>query len=75
MGSSRRRRTSPRPSNGEIDQSLLIKAAFKEAASEWLDAKYAEIGKWTVRALGAALLTAIITFIVYTNGWKHIAVR
>lgn len=59
----------------KVDQSALIKEAFKEAASEWLDQKYSEIGKWTVRALGAAFLTAVVTLIVYTNGWKHITIR
>lgn len=54
-------------------QEQLVKEAFKEAATEWLDDKYAQIGKWTVRALSAAFLTAVLTFIVYTNGWKYIA--
>lgn len=38
------------------------KALLKEALQEWLDAKYAEVGKWTVRGISAVALVLLITF-------------
>ena len=39
------------------------KALFKEALQEWLDARYAEFGQWTVRGIMAAFLVAIVIFL------------
>lgn len=39
------------------------KAIFKEALQEWLDARYAEFGKWTVRGILAAALVAVVIFL------------
>lgn len=33
---------------------------IKQALQEWLDAKYAEFGKWTLRGLAAAALVALV---------------
>lgn len=43
-----------------------VKNALKEAIKEWLDEKYAQFGKWTVRALIASLLSSVITIIFYS---------
>lgn len=45
------------------------KAALKEALKEWLDEKYAELGKWTFRTFLASLVFALGYFILFTNGW------
>jgi len=29
----------------------IVKEAIKESISEWLDAKYATVGKWTLRGI------------------------
>jgi hypothetical protein len=55
------------------DEKELIKAAFKEAAREWLDNKFAEFGKWSAMAIAAAALVALIYFILKLNGWNHSA--
>lgn len=47
-----------------------IKAALKEALKEWLDAKFAELGKWSLRAFAAAVLAALTYFILTMNGWQ-----
>lgn len=47
-----------------------VKNALKEAIKEWLDEKYAQFGKWTIRALIASLLSSIITIIIYSNWIK-----
>ena len=39
------------------------KALFKQALQEWLDARYAEFGKWTMRGLLAAALAAVLIFL------------
>lgn len=39
------------------------KAFLKEALQEWLDAKYAEFGKWTMRGVMAAALVALVMFL------------
>lgn len=43
-----------------------VKNALKDAIKEWLDEKYAQFGKWTLRALLASLLSSVITIIFYT---------
>jgi hypothetical protein len=37
------------------------KALIKEALQDWLDAKYAEVGKWTVRGIIAVSLVLLIS--------------
>jgi hypothetical protein len=37
-----------------------IKAAIKEATDEWLEKKFAAIGKWTVGSLSAIVLAGLI---------------
>lgn len=49
----------------------LLKEAFKEAAREWLDDVYRAFGKWSLRAAGAALIVALLYFILTMNGWSH----
>lgn len=39
------------------------KVLLKEALQEWLDAKYAEFGKWTIRGVMAAALVALVIFL------------
>lgn len=38
------------------------KRLLKEALQEWLDAKYAEVGKWTMRGIAAVALVLLVTF-------------
>lgn len=47
----------------------IVKDALKEAVSEWLDAKYKAVGKYTVRAMGVALFGAIVYFVLWAGGW------
>ena len=54
------------------EQKQLVKEAFKEASKEWLQEIYQSFGKWSLRALGAALLVALLFFLLTMNGWQHI---
>ena len=47
-----------------------VKNALKDAIKEWLEEKYAQFGKWTIRALLASLLSAVITVIIHSNQIK-----
>lgn len=42
-----------------------IKDAMKEAVNEWLDEKYRQVGKWTLRGLGAMSVAALCYFILH----------
>lgn len=45
------------------------RAALKEVLDEWLERKYATLGKWTLATLGLAAFGAII-YILLTLGWR-----
>ena len=47
----------------------LMKEAMKEAIKEWMNEKYITLGKWTLRTLAIAGLTAVIYFILTMSGW------
>jgi len=46
------------------------KEALKEALKEWLDEKFAELGRWSFRTLSALALGALVFFILKMNGWS-----
>jgi hypothetical protein len=48
-----------------------VKAALKEALKEWLDDQFVLVGRWTVRAFMAALLGAMVYFIIIQNGFHR----
>ena len=45
------------------------KRVFKEALNEWLDHKFTEFGKWTLRGLLIALFGALVTIVMFTQGY------
>lgn len=53
----------------DLEQQAEIKAALKAALKEWLDDKFAEFGRWSMGAFFAALLAAVVAFILHMNGW------
>ena len=44
--------------------SAETKEALKEALKEWMDDKFAEVGKWGVKGLAVVVLTGIIIFTI-----------
>lgn len=48
-----------------------VKDALKEAFREWLEAKYAEVGRWTIAGIAAALFAAGIWAAMTAAGWHR----
>lgn len=48
-----------------------VKAALKEALKEWLDEKFAILGKWSAGAFLAAVISALAYFIIQANGFHR----
>lgn len=44
------------------------KEVLKTAINEWLDTQWAAFGKWTAMGLLAALLAALVTFVLWVKG-------
>ena len=47
-----------------------VKIALKEALKEWLDEKFAEVGRWTVHGILAAALAALAYYLISHGGFK-----
>lgn len=54
--------------NQELDKNI-IKAAIREAATDWLDQRFKMVGKWTLAGLGAALFTVFVKLMVGGEHW------
>jgi hypothetical protein len=52
------------------EQALLVKVAIKQAINEWLDLRFAALGKWTIRGLAAAALAALAHIATGYGWWK-----
>ncbi|UOF83103.1 fmrfamide related peptide family [Caudoviricetes sp.] len=51
------------------DDKEVIKSALKDGIKEWMDEKFMRFGKWTVGALAAAIFSAMIYFMLLSQGW------
>lgn len=51
------------------ERKQLIKEALSEAAQAWLDARYKEVGKWSLRGIMAAAFAALVYFTLTHTGW------
>lgn len=45
------------------------KRVFKEALNEWLDKRFEEFGKSSMKGLLAMLFSALIIFVMWTQGY------
>lgn len=45
------------------------KRVFKEALSEWLDSKYAQFSKDSLKGMFVTLFGAIVVFVMWTQGY------
>lgn len=54
-------------SNKEEDQHQ--KELMKEAIREWLDSRYAAVGKWTVKGILSFAVAGLMYFWAQVHGW------
>jgi hypothetical protein len=54
------------------EQKRLMKQAIKEGIKEWLNEIYTEFGRWSLKALGALALAALLYFMLKMNGWAKV---
>jgi predicted neutral ceramidase superfamily lipid hydrolase len=54
----------------EAKKFTVDKDALKEALKEWMDEKYATLGKWSAASIAVAALGALVWVILVTSGWK-----
>ena len=47
------------------------KEIVKEALKEWLDEKFASMGRWTAGAFGAALFVGLVYLVLSMHGWHR----
>ena len=45
------------------------KEAIKEALSEWLDDKFSEFGKWSLKGMVALALVGLVYLWAASHGW------
>lgn len=46
-----------------------MRNALKKALKEWMDEKFAEVGRWTIHGILVAALVALAYFILASHGW------
>ena len=51
-------------------EKAVFKEALKEAINEWLDKKFTELGKWTLKGITALAFSALIYATLITHGWR-----
>lgn len=51
------------------EENEATKKVLKEALTEWLESKYTTLGKWSMAAIGAAMVGALVYALLYI-GWR-----
>ncbi len=54
-----------------MDDKELQKEAMKEALNEWLEAKWAMLGRWTASGIAVAVFGALAYFYLTNTGWHR----
>lgn len=47
-----------------------LKEIVKQAIREWLDEKFAQFGRWSIGALAALILAALLYWTLAMHGWR-----
>jgi len=53
----------------ELDGPESRKALLKEALHEWMEEKFASVGKWTMRGILVMAFGMLVYFVFWTGGW------
>lgn len=51
------------------EDKIMMKEAWREAMKEWLDEKYTQVGRWSVRIILTAIGGIVLYFVLTINGW------
>lgn len=54
--------------NGLSDEE--VKNALKAGLQEWLNARLADFGMWSIRTIATLLVGGLVYFFILTNGWR-----
>ena len=46
------------------------KELFKQAIKEWMDEKYADLGKWVLKKIVVAAVVSFLAWYISINGFK-----
>lgn len=52
------------------DFEKMISKAVQEAHKKWMNEQFQAFGRWSLMTFGAAVLFALVYFILTVNGWK-----
>ena len=47
------------------------KRVFKEALNEWLDHKFEQFGKWTLKGLAVTAFAALVVLVMWSQGYHQ----
>ena len=61
----------PKRNPGRRSTDAHDKEIVKQAITEWLDVKFAELGRWSFWGILAFILAGLTYVIFWTNGWRH----
>mgnify|MGYP001595448182 CR=1 FL=1 len=53
------------------DERNAMRQVMKEAIRDWLDSKFSQFGKWSLGAIAALVLAALLYFILTMSGWHR----
>lgn len=51
-------------------QKEMVKDALKDGLKEWMNEKFQDVGKWTIRAALIAAFGGMVYFVLMLSGWK-----
>jgi hypothetical protein len=54
----------------EIRRNAAIRSAINEAVKEWLDSIFITFGRWSLTAIGAAVLVGMLYLALIGSGWR-----
>ncbi len=46
-----------------------MREVFREAINEWINDKFREFGKWSIKGLAALAFGVLIYFVLVQHGW------
>lgn len=51
-------------------EKVLLRKVFDDAIRDWLDKKFADFGRWSLKGIMAAAFSGLVYWYVHTGGFK-----